>query len=384
MSKARDYVFYRYFRGPHLITLALVGVLSLAGCQDSSGTGSGGSTSTQKSSGDALGDGTSQTTYYDYSESFVADSLEVKALGKPVHMLWAVDAIGSYSDFVRSRYEHSRPGYDASGKDMADEIAAINTHLPLLIKSLKEVSVVQTTLMSDASRYSGPVVDRGFMEIIGVDKKNFGVLRSPGLYLQKYIKYTTTDCRVDPTHTLRCHPSEDFFRDPKALKVIISVSDRGIGVGGGEYFLGLLKEFSADISSFRFFALIDLRDSYLNKLCYIRDDGRQCNHSYTYLVEKLGGDKYHTNNISASEWTKVFAQLKSKIVEEIGGDSGEKKQKATFTLKRPASKILELKVEGQSLAKTSFQVTGNTLYIDAEHVSEGQNIVVKYQSTQSS
>ena len=72
----------------------------------------------------------------------------------------------------------------------------------------------------------------------------------------------------------------------------------------------------------------------------------------------------------------VFDQIKSKIAEEVGC-SVEKKEKAIFTLQRPASKVLEVKVAGKALAKTSFQATGTTLYIDAEHVSEGQNIAVK-------
>ena len=395
MSKARDYVFSRCFRGPHLITFSLVGVLSLVGCQDSSSrttnTNNKDNSSLQKHSGDVEAD---QITYYDHSESFVAEALEVKSLGKPVHMLWAVDTTKT-NRLPMDWYKKEWQGYNALDKNMADEIAAINKHLPLLIKSLKEVSAVQVAIISNFNGSSSHSINREVMESNGVlirHDMSLGGFDFGISYLFESLKYLTNG-------SLEKHASWDFFRDPKALKVIVVARDRGVTANRSaessngsqlvvppysETFLADLKKFSGNkLSSFRFFALIDLRDSYLNNSCDKNEALGACNYSYTHLVEELGGEKYHTNNISSSEWSKVFGQLKSKLVEEIGGDGGEKTQKATFTLQRPASKILEVKVEGQALAKTSFQVTGNTLYIDAEHVSEGQNIVVKYQSTQS-
>ena len=264
MSKARDYVFSRCFRGPHLITLALMGVLSLVGCQDSSsrtGSNPAGSeggfvdgSSTQKSSGDVV-DGGTQTTYYDHSESFVAQALKVKTLGKPLHMLWLVDTTGKYHEdrlrVFKVLRPDLRPGYDASGKNMADEIAAINKHLPLLIKNLKELSPVQVTLMfdPDGDRIEKEVstsINRGVMESSGVHIVEDSAMTTyamsfhskPMYYLASYDDngLVNTDCSVYPNRNIRCHPSKDFFRDPKSLKVIVGVRDRGIASGNKNYF----------------------------------------------------------------------------------------------------------------------------------------------------
>ena len=416
MRQIRSSVFFRYCRCS-LVAFSLIGVLSTLGCQDSqrrsssSSRGSGDDASLSKSSGDVVGNQGDQSTYYDHSESFVAESLEIRTLGKPVHMYWIVDTTEKISEQERvySWRDRSAP-HLLSGKDMADEIAAIQTHLPPFIESLKKLSVVQVAMQSGFSpeidtvmRTAVRYVDRSVMEAAGVR-----VLHNPRFYGDRLVREVGYSFSLDSSSSTS-GPYSDFFRDPKALKVIIMVRDRGItapydrpangiSFNASRDFLKKLNRFSGNnLSSFRFFALIDLRDSYLNDLN--RDYNRELesadesfkrssirpatNRFYDQMVKELGGEKYHTNNISSSEWTKVFDQLKSKIAEEVGG-SVEKKKKATFTLQRPASKVLEVKVAGKALAKTSFQVTGTTLYIDAEHVSEGQNIAVKYQSTRSS
>ena len=298
------------------------------------------------------------------TESFSVASAGSKEVGRPVHMLWAVD----------------------SSVSMREELAAVQKGLNAFVSGLKSASAshVEVTLIGQGIS----VQPQPSIHIVDSKVRSYDQLPVLASYLSPdYARYGLTASRchgdsaslIPPKSTLSSHPSPSFFKDKAALKVIVVVSDEGecnCGVNrdvlASECFLKFISEQVDDLSRLRFYGFLNVG---LIGLPPARGESfypSRGNSAYDHLISALGGQKWHISNVPPEQWSNVLKETQESLTQEV--------LQRVFSLKFPVSKVLKVVLGGKELSKGDYYAAGGKLHITSSRVKKGDVVEVVYES----
>lgn len=315
--------------------------ISLSACSDKVDT------SFKASVQSASDDVSAHTEGMMHTESFEARLSSTEEAARPIHMLWVVDNSGS----------------------MSEEIAAVRAGISSFVSGLAShtgVEVTMITQVSDSGRYAIPaaVLSGADVHVVNYVVPSQHKLHHIAEYLSAplALKYGFLKVKALPAH-LSDHPSADFIRAPEALKVFVVVTDdveqkTGHGQLASMSLLTMLNDlYAGDLSSFRFYGFLS---------------GGEGGHykDYLLLLNELGGERFDIMNLPPSGWQDVLKKAQDKLIAEV--------VQRSFKLKKPAKKVLEVKIGGRSLSEKEFSVAHSKLLIKASSVKEGDKIEVVY------
>ena len=316
-------------------------------------------------------------TLHRHTQSFTVQASETQA-SRPVHMLWVVDTSGS----------------------MSDEVQAVSKGLASFASGLggAKESSVKVSILGHLLPGTSKELQKAGIHIVPTTVKSYDQLPVAASYLSpdQHSKYglVANQCsgdrssQIPPTLRLSDHPDEKFFKDPKALKVIVVVSDEGecackLPPGPGRPSLSLREELASkclirfmsdlgyDSATLRFYGFLNLDFPASSEHA---TGGASINRAYKHLVSEWGGKLWHVSNIPPEKWQDVLAEAQSTLLSEV--------LQNVFTLEAPVEEIKEVKVEGVVLEESAYYADAGKLYITASEIKKGSEVEVIYLSKQ--
>ena len=336
-----------------------------------------------ESSEDAAGE---TTELHRHTQSFTVQASETQ-VARPVHMLWVVDTSGSMRDEVQAVSEglaSFASGLGGSGESSikVSILGNLERFSPGISEKLQKAGI--HTVLTGVSSYDQLSVIASYL--------------SPDQYREYGLVQDPAECEADapsqvpPASVLSDHPDEKFFKDPKAFKVIVVVSDEGecscnvplgvaererLGTGGkvrpelaSKCLIRLMSDLGYDSSTLRFYGFLNL-DFPASPTSL---GGFRVNRAYKHLASDWGGKLWHVSNIPPEKWQDVLAEAQSTILSEV--------LQNVFTLEAPVAEIQEVKVEGVVLAESAYYADAGKLHINASEVKKGSEVEVVYLSKQ--
>lgn len=346
--------------------------------------------SESKSNSSGEGDAAADTVdLHEHVEIFtVKGHSNSKQTARPVHMLWVFD----------------------NSDSMAQEIGAVRSSLRQFVDDLKQAtSDLKVTMITEVDTDYGmnsAMLRRSGVHLVRHKMLSYSQVMILASYLmpERFEDYKFIVAEQKPAGvSLSEHQDADFFNSKDALKIFVVVTDepeipclksqmtlpsgnralfdailskrKEDFQNAGVCFIDLLKDFSPDLSSFRFFSFIDR--NYKSRVVRAIDrqywEGmKMSNDAYKFLPQNLGGGAEQISGSTNAQWKRVLNRVKNEIVPAV--------LQRKFSLKHPVSKVLELRINDEVLEKNYYRAFDGKIHISYSHMQENDVVKVKYLS----